>query len=110
MQRVERSIRVRLPAEELYQLWSDVASFPRFMEHVEEVRSTGAGGRFSHWKLEPVAGVTVEWDAEITEDEPNHVIGWRSTDGNIGNSGTVTFAPVGEETEIHVTMQWFDGP
>src|SRR5439155_26667603 len=108
MQRVERSIRVRLPVEEVYQLWREFASFPQFMEHVEEVRPTGAGERFSHWRLRPVLGVTLEWDAEMVEDQPNRAIGWRSTDGNLGNSGTVTFAPLEDETEVHVIMQWYE--
>ena len=38
MQRVERSIRVSAPVSKAYDYWRDFQNFPRFMEHVEEVR------------------------------------------------------------------------
>ena len=110
MQRVEKSIRVAAPVERVYDLWRNFEYFPQFMEHVESVH-TVPGNRMSHWKLGGPMGSTVEFDAEMTEDDANRSIGWRSTDGNIGSSGNVTFAPLGDgETEVHVVMQWYDPP
>jgi uncharacterized membrane protein len=110
MQRVERSIRVAAPVSDVYNAWRNFERFPTFMEHVEEVRWVGTDGKLSHWKLKGPMRVTVEYDAEITEDEPNKSIGWRTRDGNIGNSGNVTFAELASETEVHVILQWFDPP
>jgi uncharacterized membrane protein len=110
MQRVERSIRVAAPVTEVYKVWRNFESFPEFMEHVDEVRWVGAGGKISHWKLRGPVGVKIGYDAEITEDEPNRSIGWRSHDGNLGNSGNVTFSELDGETLVHVVMQWFDPP
>lgn len=110
MQRVEKSIRVNAPIEQVYQFWRDFANFPRFMEHVEEVRATDASGRFSHWKLKGPLGTSAEFDAELTKDDPNCQIGWNSTGGKLGTSGAVTFAEVGGGTEVHVVMQWYDPP
>jgi uncharacterized membrane protein len=68
-------------------------------------------GTMSHWKLKAPLGVNIEYDAAITEDEPNRSIGWRSVDGTLGNSGTVSFTELGpNETQIHVILQWFDAP
>lgn len=110
MQRVERSIRVDAPPEKAYQYWRDFENFPSFMEHVDEVRKLDAEGRRSHWKLKGPMGVSLEFDAEMTEDRPNQSIGWKSTEGSIGTSGVITFSPVGEQTEVHVLMQWYDPP
>ncbi len=31
--------------------------------------------------------MTIEWDAEITEDRPNQLIAWRSVGGQVDNGG-----------------------
>jgi uncharacterized membrane protein len=111
MQRIERSIRIAAPASRVYELWRNFENFPHFMEHVEEVRVTGGDGQTSHWKLKAPLGVNVEYDAKIAEDVPNKSIGWRSIDGNLGNSGNVTFAETDDGmTQVHVILQWFDPP
>lgn len=110
MQRIEKSIQVNVPVERAYEYWRSFENFPNFMEHVEEVRSSGAGGRMSHWKIKGPLGKTVEFDAELTKDEPNKMIGWNSTGGDMGTSGVVTFSDTGATTEVHVVMQWYDPP
>ena len=109
MQRVEKSIRVNAPVQQVYQYWRNFENFPSFMEHVEDVRSTG-DGRLSHWKIKGPMGKSVEFDAELTKDEPNKTIGWNSRGGDMETSGAVTFADVGDTTEVHVVMQWYDTP
>ena len=40
------------------------------------------------------AGIDVEWDAEIINEIPNELIGWRSVDGSrVDNAGSVHFKP-----------------
>src|SRR5207302_8285064 len=78
MQRVERSIRVKAPTAQVYQFWRNFENFPRFMEHVEEVRCQSSDCRQSHWKLHGPMGQNVEYDADLTQDEPNRAIGWNS--------------------------------
>jgi len=110
MQRVERSVRVAAPVADVYNAWRNFEHFPEFMEHVESVTWVGADKRLTHWKLKAPMGVKIEYDAELVEDEPNRSIGWRSLDGNLGNSGNVTFAELDGETQVHVVLQWFDPP
>ena len=110
MQRVEKSVRVKAPLEQVYRYWRSFENFPSFMEHVEEVRATGPSGRTSHWKLKGPMGKTVEYDAELTKDEPNKLIGWNSTGGEVQTTGEVTFTPLDDNTEVHVVMQWYDLP
>jgi uncharacterized membrane protein len=104
---VKKSITINRSPEELYQFWRNFENLPRFMNHLESVRTT-AGNR-SHWVAKAPAGTSVEWDAEITEDRPNELIAWRSLEGaDVDNSGSVTFerAPGGRGTIVRVEINY----
>src|SRR5690606_12585529 len=75
-------------------------SFPEFMETIDEVRQIDE--RRLHWKASAM-GQTREWDAEITQQEPDRVIAWRSTSG-AQNAGTVRFQEL-EPNKTRVTVQ-----
>ena len=46
----------------------------------------------SHWQVSAPFGRTVEWDAEITSDQPGRLLAWRSNEGaDITNAGRVLF-------------------
>jgi uncharacterized membrane protein len=77
------------------------------MRHVEEVRLID--DERSHWVATGPAGRHVEWDAEITLDEPNRQIAWRSIErADVHNSGSVRFSPSldGRGTLIEVEMDY----
>jgi uncharacterized membrane protein len=96
---------VRRSVPEVYAFWRRLENLPTFMAHLDEVRSTG--DRTSHWTASAPFGRTVEWDAEITDEEPDERIGWRSTgEADVPNVGKVWFvpAPDGVSTEIHVVL------
>lgn len=103
--RVTTAITVLSPPAEVYAFWRDVERLPRFMHHLESVRSTGE--RRSHWTAKAPLGRTVEWDAEIVEDRPGELIAWRAVAG-MGNAGTVRFkaAPGDRGTEIELDMTY----
>jgi uncharacterized membrane protein len=104
---VTRSVVINASPQELYSYWRDFEKLPTFMKHLESVRLTGE--RQSHWVAKAPAGTTVEWDAEITADEPNRRIAWRSTENSdVYNSGSITFepAPGDRGTIVKVEMQY----
>ena len=87
--RVAKSIFINRGPEEIYRFWRNFERLPEFMDHLESVR---VSGNRSHWIAKAPAGRTVEWDAEITRDEPNEVIAWRSLEGaRVANTGQVLF-------------------
>ena len=89
---VEKTISINRSPEELYAFWHDFANLPRFMQHLESVQVLDEGR--SHWVAKAPAGTSVEWDAEITEDQPRTGIAWRSLPGaEVENAGTVLFTP-----------------
>lgn len=110
MQRAEKSIRIAAPAHEVYAFWRNFENLPRFMEHVKEVRPASSDRQIWHWKLKGPMNSSFEFDARLTEDQPDRAIGWNSTGGSMGSSGAVTFSELEDNTEVHVIMQWFDTP
>lgn len=104
---VGRSVTINRPREELYAFWRKFENLPRFMRNIRSVQVLECGR--SHWIVEAPAGKTVEWDSEITAEEPNERIAWRSMEGaSIRNSGQVEFrdSPDGRGTVVTVTLTY----
>lgn len=105
-QRVQKSITINRPADECYRFWRNVESFPSFMDNIESVKALDE--RRSHWVAKGPAGRKVEWDAEITDDQPGRLLAWRSLKGTFDNAGRVRFAdaPGGRGTVLQVQMDY----
>ena len=104
---VVRSVTVDKEPDECYRYWRDFENLSRFMSHLESVRVSG-GGR-SHWIARAPGGRTVEWDAEIVNDQPGSRIGWQSVEpADVENHGSVSFdrAPGGRGTVVRVDMHF----
>jgi uncharacterized membrane protein len=87
---VQRAIHVDAPIGRVWELWTDIERWPRFMSHLKEVRRTGEGR--SHWVAAGPAGTSVEWDAVTTQWIPEEVIAWKSVEGStVEHSGRVLF-------------------
>jgi len=103
MHKIEHSIVVDQPVSMVYNQWTQFETFPEFMSGIEEVRQLD--DNHVHWKAR-IGGKYEEWDAEITEQEPDRRISWKSVDGVL-NAGTVRFKPVGKDrTEVHLLLAY----
>ena len=103
MAEVKEQIEVDVPVSTAYNQWTQFEEFPTFMENVESVRQID--DTQLRWVAE-IGGQTHEWTAEITRQEPDRVVAWRSVDGK-GTSGEVRFEPLGSDrTQVEVTMTW----
>ena len=100
MSTVTKSVDVNVPIRAAYDQWTQFEEFPRFMEGVKDVRQLD--DTHLHWKAE-IAGVTKEWDAEITEQHPDERVAWKSTSG-APNAGVVTFHRL-DDDHTRVTLQ-----
>lgn len=108
-QRVQESIEVQAPLQDVYSYWSNFQNFPRFMENIEEVRMTGEDT--SHWKVKGPLGTSVEFDAKTTEMNPEQGVGWNTVDGQVMTSGEIRFQEVQpDRTRVEVTMNYADPP
>jgi uncharacterized membrane protein len=105
--RVVESITINRPVEEIYSFWRDFSNLPRVIPHLESVKVLS--DTRSHWKVKGPAGMNVAWDAEIVNEEPNTVIGWRSMKNPyVDHAGSVRFnpAPANQSTEVQVEMEY----
>jgi uncharacterized membrane protein len=102
MAEVKESIEVSVPVSVAYNQWTQFEEFPQFMENVESVRQID--DTHLRWVAE-ISGKRHEWEAEITRQEPDQVVAWRSIDGK-GTSGEVRFEPIAEGTSVELAMTW----
>jgi uncharacterized membrane protein len=103
---VDTAITVAKPHDELYRFWRDLENLPTIMPHLVSVKDVGE--KRSHWVAKAPGGRTVEWDAEIINDDANELIGWRTLEGSdVVSAGSVRFKPTGQgETMVHVHLQY----
>jgi uncharacterized membrane protein len=103
--RVDHEIHVNKSIDDVYAFWRELSNLSRFMDHLECVKVIN--DRLSHWTAKGPVGMNVEWDAEIINDIPNTLIGWRSLEGSdVDNGGSVRFEPRDGGTVVKISMQY----
>ena len=93
MSRISEEVEVAVPVRVAYDQWTQFESFPRFMAGIDRVIQVD--DRTLEWTA-TIAGVVKHWRAEITEQRPDDVVAWRSTDG-AQNDGQVRFRSLGPD-------------
>lgn len=104
---VTHTVTINRPIEDVYRFWRDFQNLPQFMHHLESVEVLEQGR--SRWKARAPVGMSVRWEAELTEDKPNELIAWRSVAGStVDNEGRVRFtrAPGQRGTEVQVALSY----
>jgi len=104
--KIEKSVLISRPAEELFRQWRDLERLPQLMSHLESVTENGDR---SHWKAKAPLGMSVEWDAELHNERFGEMIAWRSLPGSeIDTAGSVHFTPSGngKSTEVRVVLKY----
>jgi len=99
--RLERSIQIGRPVEEVFAEWSNFAELP---QKIAALRKVEVSGLHSNWVLE-VDGRELEFAAEIAQLIPNQSIGWKSITGP-KHSGRIHFAQLGNDSLVHVSMNY----
>ena len=104
---VEEVVTINADADALFAFWRRFDLLPSFMTHLISV--TEIDERHSHWVAKAPAGRTVQWHAEIINEVPGELIGWRTLDGaDVVSAGSVRFMPAigGRGTEVRVRLQY----
>jgi uncharacterized membrane protein len=105
--KIEKTVTIARPPEELFRFWRNVENLPEFMEHIESVRMID--DRMSHWTVRGPAGHRLEWDAEIVNEHPGEMISWQTLPGaDVQSAGTVRFTPAGDgrSTVLRVVLEF----
>src|SRR3712207_6266665 len=100
MSGVEKSIEVNVPVNTAYNQWTQFEEFPQFMEGVQEIKQLD--DKRMHWRAN-IGGKEEEWDAVVTEQEPDMRVAWKSTTG-APNAGVVTFHRL-DDSKTRVALQ-----
>lgn len=94
MASVQTTIEVDVPVRTAYDQWTQLESFPEFMEGIKHVEQLSA----THVRFKgEIMGKSRTWEARIVEQVPDQRIAWKSIEG-AENGGTVLFEPLGPST------------
>lgn len=86
------SVLLNCSTEEAYRFWRNFENLPRFMRHIDSVRTIGEGR--SEWVALGPMGTRIGWKAEISSERENQFIAWKSLPGSDVNvEGSVEFQP-----------------
>ncbi len=106
---VNAAVTINKDVATVYASFRDLANWPRFMENV--VRIEVVDDSRSHWVVKAPGGTTVQWDARITEEQPERSIAWTSEDGaDVANSGRVEFRDAGARGTVVTLTILYDPP
>lgn len=107
MTTIQKSVDVEVPVTTAYNQWTQFESFPAFMEGVENITQLSATR--THW-VTKIAGVSREFDAEITEQHPDERIAWHTsgdTEEGTSHGGVVTFHRLDDRTtRVNLQMEY----
>jgi uncharacterized membrane protein len=99
--RLEKTLQIGRPVEEVFQAWQRLEDLPEMADSVIGIRREGSR---SFWRVR-VDGRELAWTAEIEQFVPNQAIGWKTVSGP-KHTGRINFPPLGNDTVLHVTMNY----
>ena len=98
-----KSIDVAVPVRTAYDQWTQFESFPEFMDGVEQI--VQLDDTTTHW-VTTIGGVHREFDAKITEQQPDERVAWTRTERpGPGGRGHVPPAEP-DTTRVHLQLDW----
>jgi uncharacterized membrane protein len=100
---ISSSITIARNAGEVYQFWRNFNRLSEILDRLESVQILD--NNRSHWKVALPGGRSLEWDAEITDDQPDTRIAWRSLSASAPHSGDVRFEPAAGGRGTKVTVK-----
>lgn len=103
---IQKTLTIQATPERVFAFWAHCSeNFPRFMSHVRQIQDLGDGR--TRWKVSGPAGLAVEWEAEVTKQETNRLLAWRSLPGSmVETAGSVHFEAVEGGTRVHVQLSY----
>src|SRR2546423_11652110 len=99
--RLEKSINIGRPLESVFAAWANIERLPQYISFIKRVERLGARAR---WWIN-MDGKEFAWNSQITQLVPQQSIGWKSL-GRPRHTGRISFAPLGQQTVIHVVMNY----
>ncbi|MRR11037.1 DUF2892 domain-containing protein [bacterium] len=103
---LDASITIMRPRDEIFEFWRDVTNLPLVMRHLESVDERGDG--VTHWVAHAPHGMTVEWDAQLINEQYGELLAWQSLpESEIEHAGSIHFRDAGDKgTEVLLRMRY----
>ena len=102
MPKIAETIEVQVPVQQAYDQWTQFEDFPKFMDGIQSVQQLD--DTHVEWVAE-IRGESRQWTTEITEQQPDEKVAWKTIEGEVKNDGVVTFEPMGDaQTRVNVQM------
>lgn len=98
--RFRKRITIEAPPEKIFPVIADLSTFARLTSRIEKISLTDE--RKSHWKAR-IGGISLEWDAVVTDQRPPFRFAWRSVSG-LKNSGSWRLTPVDGSTRVEFSI------
>ncbi|RZJ51433.1 MAG: DUF2892 domain-containing protein [Flavobacterium sp.] len=97
---------INRPVEEVYAFWRNLENLPKFMNHLQSVKTVNS--TLSDWTAKGPAGIgSLSWTSEIVKEEENKILSWQSLpNASIKNVGKVLFNRYGNQTEIDAIISY----
>lgn len=103
---IRTTITVNAPRQFVYDTWRNLENLPHFLKHIKKVTVTD--DIHSHWVLKTPGRIpSVEWDAEIIDQEDGRELSWRSLPGSmIETAGKINFADTLGATQVFIMITY----
>lgn len=104
--RVESSVIIHRPRQELYRIWRNLSNLPVFMDHLISVNEIDDNR--SLWVARAPGGTVIKWDATIVNDIENELIAWNTMEGSgVDHAGSVRFKEMEDgATRVTIVMRY----
>lgn len=102
MRLIQETVEIKAPPEDVFDLVVKVKDFALYTGLIKEIKLIS--GSTYRWTVR-VNGITLDWDATITECERPKRFGWRSIRG-IENRGTYDLQATPDGTRVAFTMEY----
>lgn len=98
---------INKPVREVFAFWHNLENLPKFMSHLESVKTIDSN--ISEWTAKGPAGIgSISWKARIVKDRKDRLLSWNSLEESaIRNAGKVKFKDNGSSTELDITISYY---
>ncbi len=103
----QRTFRIEKPPAEVYGFWRDFHNFKKVTRSADSIEVHGP--REARWLVRGPFGVTLAWTSEVTVDDQDRCIGWRTTgQPDVPHVGQVVFQSLdgGKATELALAVDY----
>ena len=104
--RIEASVIIHRPVENVFGFYSDFRNLPNFLGDVMAIEQIGRAT--SRWTIQGPLGIQTHWTTRVTEERPNELIRYETvTSSRLKTYWEIYFAPgpAAGETEVHEVMK-----